>query len=74
MSKTIYSKEYRKIIEILKKARIEAGLTQLDAAKKLKKHQSYISKCESCERRIDVIELIKFAKIYKKPINYFIKD
>ena len=74
MDKTIYTKEYRKIISLLQTTRIEAGLTQLDVATKLNRPQSYVSKSESCERRLDFIELLKFAKIYKKSINYFIKD
>ncbi len=73
MDKTIYSKEYRGIIELLKKARIESGLTQVEVAKKLKKPQSYISKCETRERRVDLLELTKLAKIYNKPISYFMK-
>ncbi|MCM8797044.1 MAG: helix-turn-helix transcriptional regulator [Candidatus Omnitrophica bacterium] len=73
MDKTIYLKEYRAIIGLLKKARLESGLTQAEVAKKLKKPQSYISKCEACERRVDLLELTKLAKIYNKPISYFIK-
>jgi len=57
----------------LKQARKEAGLTQVEIAKKLNQPQSYISKCESGEKRVDVIELLKFAKAYKKSISYFIK-
>lgn len=44
MGKTIYSNEYKKVINKLKNARLKAGLTQLDVAKRIKKHQSYISK------------------------------
>lgn len=73
MGKTIYLSEYRKMIELLKKARIDAGLSQLDVAKKIKKPQSYISKCESSERRLDIIELKKFAVIYNKNISYFLR-
>lgn len=72
MSKSIYSKEYKNTIEKLKKARIEIGLKQEEVAKKLKKPQSYISKIERGERRIDVAELQELAKIYKKEINFFI--
>ena len=46
MTKTIYSKEYKNVIENLKKARIEANLKQEDVAKLLKKPQSYVSKIE----------------------------
>ncbi|MGB2762698.1 MAG: helix-turn-helix transcriptional regulator [Minisyncoccales bacterium] len=72
MSKSIYSKEYKNVIEKLKKARFEVRLKQEEVAEKLKKPQSYISKIERGERRIDVTELKKLAKIYKKDINFFI--
>jgi len=72
MPKSIYSKEYKSIIERLKIARLNAGLKQEDVASKLKKPQSYISKTERGERRIDVAELKKLSEIYKKPVSYFI--
>jgi len=72
MIKTIYSEEYKKVTENLKKARIEAILTQSEAAKKIGKPQSYISKVENGEQRIDVVELKTFAKIYGKKTIYFI--
>lgn len=73
MPKSIYSKDYRKIIERLKKARIDVGLSQQAVADKLGKPQSYVSKIESGERRLDVIEMKKFAEIYKKDISFFLK-
>ena len=73
MTKSIYTKEYRKVIEKLKKARQEAGLTQVEVARKLNKPQSYISKIERGERRLDIIELKRIAVIYKKPVDYFLK-
>jgi len=73
MSKSIYTKDYRSVIEKLKKARKESGLTQLEVAEKMNKPQSFVSKCESGERRLDITELNKFVKLYKKDINYFLK-
>ena len=73
MSRTIRTKEYEAIIERLRKARQEAGLRQVDVAKKLSRPQSYISRVESGEYRVDVLEITKFAKLYKKNISYFIK-
>ncbi len=73
MSKSIYSQEYKEIIERLKTARIDAGLAQHEVAEKLGKPQSYISKIESGERRLDVAEMKKLATIYNKPADYFLK-
>ena len=73
MGRSIRTKEYQDFAEKLRKARLEAGLTQVEAAKKLKRPQSYISKSEAGEQRLDVLELKKFAALYKKDINYFVK-
>lgn len=73
MGKSIRTKEYSDFVGKLRKARLEAGLTQVQVAKKLKRPQSYLSKAESGEQRLDVIELKKFAKLYKKEISYFVK-
>lgn len=72
MEKTIYRYEYRAFRQRLRRARAEAGLTQEEVAKELNKPQSYVSKVESGERRIDVVELKDFSKIYKKSIAYFL--
>ena len=74
MKKTIYSKEHKELVEKLKKARIEAGLDQIDAAKKLGRTQSYISKLESGQRRIDLIQLKELAKIYKKTPKHLLPE
>jgi transcriptional regulator with XRE-family HTH domain len=73
MSKTIYSKDHKSIVERLKTARFEAGLDQVEVAKLLDKTQPYISKIEAGQRRIDVVTLKEFARIYKKPLDYFLK-
>ena len=73
MPRTIYSNEHKIIVERLKKARLNAGLGQVEVAKKLGKTQSYLSKIESGQRRFDVLQLKEFAKIYQKPLNYFVK-
>jgi len=72
MNDTIYSKGHKQLIEKLKNARIEIGLDQIEVAERLNKTQSYISKAESGQRRIDIIQLKEFAKLYKKDIHYFI--
>ncbi|MEK7550124.1 MAG: helix-turn-helix transcriptional regulator [Patescibacteria group bacterium] len=73
MLKEIYSREHRIIVKRLKEARFESGVNQTEAAKQLGKTQSFISKIESGQIRIDILQLKEFAKIYQKPIDYFIK-
>ncbi len=73
MSKSIQTKEYAYFVERLRKARLDAGLTQLQVAKKIGRPQSHISNIESGQQRVDVIELKRFAKLYRKSIGYFIK-
>lgn len=72
MSKSLYSTEQKQIAQKLINARLEANLTQSAAATKLDKSQSYISKVESGQRLIDVVELKQFAKLYNKNISYFL--
>ena len=56
----------------LKAARLDADLTQKEVARRLGVGQSDISKCESGERRVDVIELRDFARVYGKKITDFL--
>ena len=68
-----YRAKYQKFLEKLREARLDAGLTQVEVGKKLKQPQAYVSKIERGERRIDVLELAEFARIYSKSIDYFVK-
>ncbi len=68
---SIYSKKYRFLIQQLRKAHIEANLTQKEVAVTLGKTQSYISKVESGQLRLDIIQLDQFANLYKKKLEYF---
>lgn len=72
MSKIIYTDKYKKFLDRLYRARKEKGLTQVDVAKELGKHQSYVAKCENGERRVDIIELAEFAQLYEKSLDYFV--
>ncbi|HMI85610.1 MAG TPA: helix-turn-helix transcriptional regulator [Polyangiaceae bacterium] len=65
---SIHSAEYRRLLERLREARRKAGLTQVQVAKALKQTQSFVSKCEAGERRIDAIELQAFAQLYGIPL------
>lgn len=76
--KTIHNSRYQAFLPLLLEAKVEAGITQKELATKLGRSQSFVSKTENAERRLDVIEfmdvcrgldadmhelLIKFAKM-----------
>ena len=71
--KSIYSAEYDRFLVLLRKARGDAGLTQTQAAMKLRRPQSFVSKCESGERRVDVVELMDFCRAYRVDAGSFIR-
>lgn len=66
-----YQTAYRNFLTRLIEARKQAGLTQVEVAKRLGKAHSFISKCELGERRVDLVELQQLARIYKKDLSFF---
>jgi transcriptional regulator with XRE-family HTH domain len=64
MKKTRHSRRYHRLLVVLREIRESAGFTQKDVAAKFGAHASFVSKCESGERRIDVVELADFCRVY----------
>lgn len=73
MEKTIFTESHKYLVNQLIKARKHAKLRQQDAARKLGRTQSYVSKIESGQRRIDTVQLKELAAVYKKKIRFFIR-
>jgi transcriptional regulator with XRE-family HTH domain len=57
VEKSIYSAEYQRLCGLLRQLRHEVGVTQVQVAARLGVPQSFVSKYESGERRLDVVEL-----------------
>jgi transcriptional regulator with XRE-family HTH domain len=71
--KSLFTPRYDRFLRRLREMRIAAALSQVEAAKKLKRPQSFVSKCESGERRVDVVELLDFCRAYGVPADQFVK-
>ena len=74
MDKTQHTQRYGRLLASLRRSRLETGLTQGEVALRLGAYASYVSKCESGERRIDVIELAEFCRIYGKGLKSLLDD
>jgi transcriptional regulator with XRE-family HTH domain len=73
VKKTIHSPDYRRLLRLLKEARSARRLTQEDVARELGWTQSFVSKCERGERRLDVLELAALARVYRRPLTHFLR-
>ena len=72
MKKSIHTNERAVFVKRLKKARLDSGLTQAEVAEKLGSSQSWVSKIELGELRVEAIWLNKLAKLYGKSVGYFL--
>ena len=60
--KSVFTPTYKQFRSMLVNARMDAGLTQYDLAKRLERPQSFVSKFERGERRLDVVEFLDVAQ------------
>jgi ribosome-binding protein aMBF1 (putative translation factor) len=74
MEKSIYSKKYRLLLRRLREARKRSGLTQVMLAKQLGQSQSFVSKCERGERRIDLMEAREFCRALNVSFIKFVRE
>lgn len=74
MRKSIVSTDYKIFLRLFRKAREKALLTQVEVAKKIGQSQSFVSKCERGERRIDVVELRTYCLAFGISFAEFTKE
>ena len=67
MRRSLHSQGYASAVEVLVDGRHKAGLTQRALAEKLGKPRSFVSKIETGERRIDIVELVAIARALGVP-------
>ncbi len=60
-TKSQHASAYRPLPDFLRLLREDAGLTQRELGKRMKKPQSWIYNCETANRRVDVTEFIEWA-------------
>ena len=73
MEKSIYTREYAVVLRMIREARETSGITQEQLAKRLKQSQSFVSKIERGDRRIDIVQLRTLCKIYGRTLSEFVQ-
>jgi transcriptional regulator with XRE-family HTH domain len=73
MEKTIYTREYATVLRLLKEARANARVTQVELARALKLTQSQVSKIERGDTRLDVVQLRAMCRVYRLSLVEFAK-
>jgi transcriptional regulator with XRE-family HTH domain len=72
--KSQHTRTYLRLIQTLRQAREQAGLKQEEVAEHFGTYPSFVSKIESGERRIDVVELAEFCKLYGVNLADFLRS
>ncbi|MFW1817666.1 helix-turn-helix domain-containing protein [Acinetobacter guillouiae] len=70
--RSIHDPRYQDLIKKLIELRESKNVTQIELARRLNKPQSYVSKVEILERRLDVIELMDWLKVLETEIADFL--
>src|SRR5438128_1277100 len=71
MEKTIHTREYAVVLQLLREARKRAGVTQIDLAKKIDESQSIVSKMERGELRLDIVQLRTICRVLGMTLTDF---
>jgi transcriptional regulator with XRE-family HTH domain len=74
MTASVFTKEYKIFRVLLQKHRLKMSITQKEVARHLKRPQSFVSKYESGERRLDVIEFLAIAEFLNIDLVSFLNS
>ncbi len=72
MDKSIHSAQYVKFLKSFREARKSKGLSQAELAERVGENQSFISKCERGERRLDIVELRTLCAAMNLTLHTFV--
>lgn len=74
MQKTVISRDYRIFLDLLREVRLNGGITQVELAESLEETQSFVSKCERGERRLDLLEVRRWCQSLRCPFTDFMQQ
>jgi transcriptional regulator with XRE-family HTH domain len=72
MEKSVHTQEYAILLQLLREIRESASVTQVELGRRLGQTQSFVSKCERGEIRLDVIQLRAICGLLNMDLPTFI--
>lgn len=74
VEKSVFTHQYQVFLNLLRKTRQARGLTQVGLAERLQETQSWISKCERGEHRLDIVELLRLCQAMEVSLEEFVRE
>lgn len=74
MQEISYEQQVALLLELLREVRFKAEVTQVELARRLGVHQTYVSKIEKGVRRIDAVELMRWVEALDHDLYKFFAD
>ncbi|MFJ2537219.1 helix-turn-helix domain-containing protein [Pseudomonas sp. NPDC087614] len=71
MTKAIYRREHEILLQVLKRMRVESGMTQAQCSAALGRPQSFMSDVERGVRRLDIVQLRDLCLVLKTDLSIF---
>ncbi|HKR00072.1 MAG TPA: helix-turn-helix transcriptional regulator [Pyrinomonadaceae bacterium] len=73
MKKRIYMTQRNRMTDLLREVRLEAGVTQVELAARIEKDQAYVSRYESGQRKLDLLEVREICQAIGITLEEFVK-
>jgi transcriptional regulator with XRE-family HTH domain len=73
MKKKVYVAQRGRLVSLLREIRVEAGLTQMELAVRIERDQTFVSKYESGQRRLDVLEVREICQAIGITLEGFVR-
>lgn len=73
MKKRVYLAQRSYMVNLLREMRVEAGVTQVELAERIERDQTFVSKYESGQRRLDLLEVREICQAIGLSLEEFVK-
>jgi len=74
MRRSIGTVDHKRLLVLLRQIRLDAGLRQIDVAKRLKEPQAFVSRYETGERRLHLLELREVCRAVGISLKDFVNE